>query len=205
MLRMPETGLGARRGAGPARAEIGPAGRVAALVTGACLALGAVAFLVASWDELTCTPAGERCDDVAGVGGMVSLVALAVSVVALVIVVTTLRRPVLDSASNAWTWGLGLIFAIGVTLIATRIPGHTCPDGVHLNPIFQTCIDGARRFAATSWVWPKRILAVAGLVAGLTVMRSPKRVWLSAPIAAAAWFVGVGWLLYDTMITGLPR
>ncbi|MGZ8598164.1 MAG: hypothetical protein ACXWXB_08185, partial [Actinomycetota bacterium] len=61
-----------------------------------------------------------------------------------------------------------MIFSIGVTLIAMRIPGHTCPDGVHLSPIFNTCIDEARRFPATSWVWPKRALLIAGLVVGFT-------------------------------------
>jgi len=98
-----------------------------------------------------------------------------------------------------------VIFAIGTTLVAMRIPGHTCPEGVHLNPIFQTCIDGARRFDATSWVWPKRVVLLAGIVVGFTAMRSPLHVRLTAPIAALAWFAGTGWLLYDTMITGLPR
>jgi len=42
-------------------------------------------------------------------------------------------------------------------------------------------------------------------VVGLTLIRSTQRVWLTAPIAAIVWFAGTGWLLYDTMITGLPR
>jgi hypothetical protein len=185
--------------------EVAPAGRVAGLTVGACLLVSGAAFLVASWDELTCTPPGATCDDVAGIGGAVSLVALAVLLAGVAIVVMTARRPVLASGSSAWTWGLGTIFAIGVGLVAMRLPGHSCPDGVHLSPIFNTCVDGARRFDATSWVWPKRALFVAGVVAGVTVMRSPRRVWLTAPIAAVAWFAGTGWLLYDTMITGLPQ
>jgi hypothetical protein len=185
--------------------EVAPAGRVAGLTVGACLLVSGAAFLVASWDELTCTPPGATCDDVAGIGGAVSLVALAVLLAGVAIVVMTARRPVLASGSSAWTWGLGTIFAIGVGLVAMRLPGHSCPDGVHLSPIFNTCVDGARRFDATSWVWPKRALFVAGVVAGVTVMRSPRRVWLTAPIAAVAWFAGTGWLLYDTMLTGLPR
>ena len=185
--------------------EVAPAGRVAGLTVGACLLVSGAAFLVASWDELTCTPPGATCDDVAGIGGAVSLVALAVLLAGVAIVVMTARRPVLASGSSAWTWGLGTIFAIGVGLVAMRLPGHSCPDGVHLSPIFNTCVDGARRFDSTSWVWPKRALFVAGVVAGVTVMRSPRRVWLTATIAAVAWFAGTGWMLYDTMLTGLPR
>jgi len=185
--------------------DVAPAGRVAGLTVGACLLVSGLAFLVASWDELTCTPPGATCDDVAGTGGAVSLAALAAMVAGGAIVVLTARRPVVASGSSAWTWGLGTIFAVGVGLVALRLPGHSCPGGVHLTPIFNTCIDGTRRFDATSWVWPKRALFVLGLVVGATVMRSPWRVWLTAPIAAVAWFVGTGWLLYDTMITGLPQ
>jgi len=61
------------------------------------------------------------------------------------------------------------------------------------------------RLDATSWIWPRRLLSVVGLVTGLTLMRSPRRVRVTAPIAAAMWFAGTGWLLYETMITGLPR
>jgi hypothetical protein len=193
------------RGRKPPPEEISPQGRIAGITVGVALATSGVAFLIASWDELRCTPAGARCDDVAGIGGAVSLAALAVTIAGIAIAIMTWRRPVLDSASSAWTWGLAVIFAIGTTLIAMRIPGHTCPEGVHLNPIFQTCIDGARRFDATSWVWPKRALLIAGLVIGFTLIRSTARVWLTAPIAAIVWFAGTGWLLYDTMITGLPR
>lgn len=180
-------------------------GRIAGLTVGLCLTTTGAAFLIASWDELRCTPAGETCDDVAGIGGAVSLAALGLAAIGVAIVVMTARRPVLESASSAWTWGLAAIFSIGVSLIAMRIPGFTCPDDIHLNPVFHTCIDGARRFDATSWVWPKRALLLAGLVVGFTLMRSPKRVWLTAPIAALVWFAGTGWLLYETMITGLPR
>jgi hypothetical protein len=185
--------------------EVGPAGRIAGLTVGACLLVSGAAFLIASWDELTCTPPGPTCDDVAGTGGAVSLVALAALLAGAAVIVMTARRPVIESGSSAWTWGLAALFAVGVGLVALRLPGHTCPSGVHLTPIFNTCVDGARRFDATSWVWPKRALFVAGLVVGVTVMRSPKRVWLTAPIAATTWLVGAGWLLYDTMITGLPR
>ena len=87
--------------------DVAPAGRVAGLTVGACLLVSGLAFLVASWDELTCTPPGATCDDVAGTGGAVSLAALAAMVVGGAIVVLTARRPVVASGSTAWTWGLG--------------------------------------------------------------------------------------------------
>jgi hypothetical protein len=182
--------------------EVAPTGRIAGLTVGACLAVSGVAFVVASWDELTCTPAGAECDDIAGIGGAVTFVALAVAIAGIAIMALTARRPVLESGSSAWTWGLAVIFSIGAILVAMRVPGHTCPDGVHLNPVFDICIDGARRFDATSWVWPKRALALAGLVAGFTVVRTTRRIWISTPGAAIAWFAGTGWLLYDTKLTG---
>jgi hypothetical protein len=187
------------------REEIAASGRTAGVTVGLCLLVSGAAFLLASWDELTCAPAGETCDDVAGIGGAVSFVSLAVAIAGIAIVATTARRPITGSGSSAWTWGLAVIFAIGTTLIALRIPGYSCPDDIHLNPLFHTCIDGARRFDATSWVWPKRALLIAGIAVGFTLIRSPRRVWLTAPIAAAVWLAGTGWLLYDTMITGLPR
>ena len=45
--------------------DVAPAGRVAGLTVGACLLVSGLAFLVASWDELTCTPPGATCDDAA--------------------------------------------------------------------------------------------------------------------------------------------
>ena len=81
--------------------EVAPAGRVAGLTVGACLLVSAVAFLVASWDELTCAPPGATCDDVAGTGGAVSLAALAVMAAGGAIIVLTARRPVLASGSSA--------------------------------------------------------------------------------------------------------
>jgi hypothetical protein len=185
--------------------EVAPTGRIAGLTVGACLAVSGVAFVVASWDELTCTPAGAECDDIAGIGGAVTFVALAVAIAGIAIVALTARRPVLESGSSAWTWGLAVIFSIGAILVAMRVPGHSCPDGVHLNPVFDICIDGARRFDATSWVWPKRALVLAGVVAGFTVVRTTRRIWIATPGAAIAWFGGTGWLHYDPMLTGLPR
>ena len=110
------------------REEISVGGRAAGITVGLCLVVSGAAFLLASWDELTCTPAGVTCDDVAGIGGIVSLVALAVTVAGLAIVATTARRPTSDSGSSAWTFGLAVIFSVGTTLISLRIPGYSCPD-----------------------------------------------------------------------------
>jgi hypothetical protein len=188
-----------------ARTEISATGRVAGLTVGACVTIAGVAFLVASWDELTCRPAGERCDDLAGVGGAVSFAALAATIAGVSILVHTWRRPVVEGASSAWTWGLGIVFCLGVLAIGGLIPSHTCPGEARLSPAFATCVDGAERFEATSWLWPKRALWLAGLALGFTVMRSPRRVWLTAPVAAVVWLAGTGWLLWETMVTGLPR
>ena len=80
--------------------DVAPAGRVAGLTVGACLLVSGLAFLVASWVELTCTPPGATCDDVAGIGGAVLLAAIAGSIAGGAIVVLTVRRPVVASGST---------------------------------------------------------------------------------------------------------
>jgi hypothetical protein len=197
-----------RRSARPARPpepEISPVGRIAGYATSGCLVLAGAAFLIASWDELTCSSDPATCEDVAGVGGLVSAVSLMVIAIGLWMAWNVRRRPVDEDGTSSWTWGLAIVFVLGVAVAATRIPEYSCPPGVHLDALFGLCITSTRRFDATSWLWLKRTVAIAGLVVGVTAIPSPRAVFLTAPLAVITWCVGLGWLLLDTMVRGLQR
>jgi hypothetical protein len=101
-------------------------------------------------------------------------------------------------------WGLGLVFAAGLAVAATRFPNFTCPSGGHVEPALGLCIrDGGERYDATSWSWLKSIVTVAGVGLGVSIMRWSRAVWLTAPLAVIAWITGFGALLADTLARGL--
>jgi hypothetical protein len=182
----------------PPPPEISPAGRLAGYVTGACLAIAGGAFLAAAVGKIACSPATE-CQWTSALGFLVALISMGPLLAGAAILISVHRRPTDAEGDSGWTWGLAVVFAFGISVIAARLPGWTCPAGYHLDAVFGLCIDGAERFDATSWVWAKRLVTIAGLAVALTLIRRPSAARVSAPAAAAAWAVGLGWLLLDTV------
>jgi hypothetical protein len=179
--------------------EISPAGRIAGYTTAACLIVMSTAYLIASWDELTCrAPSG--CTQEAGKGGLTWFVALLGAASGGAIAWSIRRRPVRSDGASDWTWGLAVLFVVGAWVAVTRIPSLTCPAGYHLDAGFRLCIGEPGRFDATSWAWLKALLWSASALVGVTVIRSPRSVPWSAAIAGVTWSVGLGWFLHDTLL-----
>jgi hypothetical protein len=191
-----------RRWARPTE-PISHAGRSAAYLTAACLVVTGTAFLIASWDELTCKPPSGACDTIAAAGALISVVALVAIAIGVGIVQTVRRRSVVKDGDTGWTWALGVLFALGLVALAGALPAWSCPAGVHLDSVFGLCITRTSRFEATSRLWLKWLLVIAGLALGLTVIRRPRWMLVTAPIALAAWMAGFGWLLVVTVGRGL--
>jgi hypothetical protein len=175
--------------------------RAARLATPACLLVAGVAFLIASWDELTCV-GDSTCANKAGVAALVSigcLIAIAWSAWRGWRVVEAPADELLDGPAL----GLGILFAAGAISIALLIPVASCPDGYHLDRIFRLCIEGSTRLAAADRTSLKWVVAAVGAAGGVAIVWT--RRWLGARtvIAVAVWAFGIGWLLRDTMLRGL--
>jgi hypothetical protein len=179
--------------------EITPAGRIAGYTGTACLVLTGGAFIVSSFDELTCSPTYPPCDRYAPAGIIIAIVSAFVLAFGIVMGVLVHRRAVSDAGTSGYTVFLSFLFVVGVLVSVALAPTLTCPAGMHLDPLAALCINGQVRFDATSWLWLKTIVAVAAAVVGATLLWRPRWVRVSAPIAAAAWFVGFGWLLTTTV------
>jgi hypothetical protein len=175
--------------------------RAARLATPVCLLVAGVAFLLASWDELTCV-GDSICANKAAVAALVSigcLVAVGWSVWRGWRIV---RMPA-DELPDGPTWGLGILFVAGAISIALLIPVARCPEGYHLDRIFRLCIQGTTRLAATDQTWVKWGVAVVGVAGGAAMIWMRRWLATRTVIAVAVWAFGIGWLLRDTMLRGL--
>jgi hypothetical protein len=159
-------------------------------------------FVWGSWDELRCVGRPADCNVFVGVGGTISFLGLVAIAAGVLAARSALRRAVTPTGGSGWRWALAVLFGIGAAVLVSRFPSHTCPPGVHLSgEPFRLCIDLVRheRYDPTSWIGLKWVLAVAIPMLGLVAVRLRVPVIVAAPVAAATWLVGMGWLLLDTM------
>lgn len=192
---------------------IAPAGRTAAFVTALCLVVAGLAFAGASIDELFCRGrvlgggnprtslgAQSECDAIAGLAGIVIFLGIAAAAAGLAIWWRVRRRDVLEGGGTGWRWSEGVMTAIGLMVLATRIPRYSCPAGFELDSLFGLCISTATRLDAAEHGLERMLVAGAGFVLGIALAKLP---WIPRAVAAmatlVAWFAGMGWLLYDTM------
>ena len=185
----------------PARytSEITPAGRLAGYTSAACLVITGATFLAFSIDELTCNPLYAACSRYAPGGIIIAIGAGFMLVIGVVIALLVRRRAVSEAGTSGYTVFLSVLFVAGVLGIVASIPAYTCPPGTHLDPLAALCISSRTRFDATGWLWLKWSIAVAAFAIGASLIWRPRWVRLTAPIAAASWFAGLGWLLTETV------
>jgi hypothetical protein len=50
-----------------------------------------------------------------------------------------------------------------------------------------------------SWLLLKKAVVVLGVLGGILVSVRPRNVRVTAPLSVAAWGIGFGWLILDTM------
>ena len=159
----------------------------------------AAAFLLFSIDELTCNPLFAACARYAPAGIIIAIGAALALIFGIVMGVLVRRRAVSDAGTSGYTVFLSVLFVAGILGLVAQIPPYTCPAGMHVDTLAALCINARTRFDATSWLWLKWSLAAGAFVVGATVIWRPRLVRLTAPIAAASWFAGLGWLLSETV------
>jgi hypothetical protein len=140
---------------------------------------------------------------VAAFAALASILALLAIGLAGGIVWSVRRRPVDPEGPAGWTWGTGLVFAAASVAVAVLLPTVTCPAGVHLDPLFHLCISAASRAPARSWLWLKYLIAILGVIAGLTLLRSARFAGLAATVASGMWVFALAWFLKMTFAGGL--
>jgi hypothetical protein len=189
-----------RRAARETGAEITREGALAAKTLAAVLVVSGAAFVAASWDELwqPCGVVGQ-CVFRASVAALITLFSLAAIGVGLGLGLRLRRRPVDPQGSSRYVIALGVLFALGLVLVAARIPPWTCARG-RFDPVLEICEHPPTTSDATSSLLLKRALVLVGLAGGLAIALSRRWVKVLAPLAALAWFGGAGWLLVATQV-----
>jgi hypothetical protein len=137
-----------------------------------------------------------------GVGGFVSIAALATAAIGVVVGWSMRGRAVTPTGESGWRWALALLFAVGATVLVSRFPSYTCPPGVRLSgEPFRLCIDLVRgdRYDPAEWIGLKWAIVGAAALIAVVATRLRVPVAVAAPLAAIAWFAGMGWLLVDTV------
>jgi hypothetical protein len=179
--------------------EITTAGRIAGYTSAACLVVTGAGYLVFSIDELTCSPVYPPCARYAPGGIIIAIGAGFMLSFGVVMGVLVRRRAVSEAGTSGYTVLLSFLFVAGILGVVARIPTYTCPTGTHVDPLAALCISDRTRFDATSWLWLKWALVVGATSVAATVIWRPRWVRVTAPIAAASWFAGLGWLLIETV------
>jgi hypothetical protein len=189
-----------RRAARETGAEITREGALAGKTLAAVLVVSGFAFVVASWDELW-QPCGATggCVFRASVAALVTLFSLAAIGVGLGLGLRLRRRPVDPQGSSGYVIALGVLFALGLVLVAARIPAWTCARG-RFDPFLEICEHPPTTSEATSSLLLKRAVVLVGLAGGVGIASSRRWVKVSAPLAVLAWFCGAGWLLVATQV-----
>src|SRR5437868_4865840 len=186
--------------------EISPPGRIAAYTTATCLILTGGAFLYFSWDELTCDPTRPLCAGFTpALGFLISVAAAAALVGGVAIGVVVRRRPVAAEGYSSWTYALSTLFVLGTLAVVGLLPVFTCPAGTHLDALAGLCINRSTRFDAAHWVWLKWLITIAGLGVGVTLVHRARWIFVTAPVTAAVWVFGFGWLLTQTVGRNVSR
>jgi hypothetical protein len=180
----------------PPPPAISPEGRIAGLTTTGCVIASCAAWL---WVAIRISMCTLGCEHEPGLGGLVMLVIALPFVAAIGLFRATIIRPTDPDASTAWRFGLSVIFAVGVVAGASWIPSLTCPPGTKLS-FFGFCSNGQGvRLEAASWVLQRRLIDLAGVIVGFTIIRSRRWVRVTAPVAGLVFVGGTVALLARTL------
>ena len=180
--------------------EISRDGALAGRAFSLTLLASAIALSALSWDDVwrVCGAVQGDCVERSAGAFILTMGSIAAIVWGVGILVRIRRRPVDPAGSSRYVWAVGALFALGFIFIAGRIPAYTCDRG-HFNDVLAVCMHPPSISDATSWLLLKGAIVVIGLLGGLLVSVRPRNVKLTAPMSVAAWTIGFGWLIADTM------
>ncbi len=159
-----------------------------------------VGVIAASWGALW-----QRCGEIAGecvarsAGAALLTMASVVSVgVGVAIWWRIRRRPVDPSGSSRYAWALGVLFAFGLVLAASRIPAFTCKRG-RFDDVLELCMHPPTTSEPARWLFVKEAVVGLGLLGGMGIAIRPRWIRVTAPLGALAWFGGAGWVVAETL------
>jgi hypothetical protein len=180
--------------------EITPEGRIAGLTISAVLVVSGVAFIAAGWDELwrRCGGSSEGCVTSAAAAGIVTLFSIAAIGAGAWLWLRVVRRPVDEEGSSRLVLGLATLFAVGLLLLAWRIPAFTCERG-RFDEVLELCMHPPTTSEPIRWTLLKLACASFGVAGGVAIALWPRWVRLTAPLAVLAWGAGAGLLLSQTL------
>ena len=182
-------------------AEISPAGAIAGHTMSGVLVASGIAFVVASSDELwrRCSDTGGTCGTSAAAAGLVTLSSVALIVAGVVLERRVRSRPVDPEGSSRLVAGLGVLFALGLLLVAWRIPAFTCDRG-RFDEVLELCMHPPSTSEPTAWGWVKASVALLGIGGGVAIGLMPRWAKVTAPLAILAWIGGAGWFMVEALV-----
>jgi peptide/nickel transport system permease protein len=180
--------------------EISPDGALAGRVFSLTLLASAVGLIVLSWDDVwrVCGAVHGECVELSAGAMILTMGSIAAIAWGVGILVRIRRRPLDPAGSSLYVWALGVLFALGSIFIAGRIPAFTCDRG-RFDDVLTLCMHPPSISDARSWLLLKKAIVVIGLLGALLVSVRPRNVKLTVPVSVAAWGIGFGWLIADTM------
>lgn len=181
--------------------EISHDGAVAGRTSSAVLIVTGIGVIAASWAALW-----QRCGEIAGecvsrsAGAALFTMASMVGVgVGVGIWWRIRRRPVKSSGSSRYVWAIGLLFAFGLVLAASRIPAYTCERG-RFDNVLELCMHPPTVSEPARWMFAKEAVVGLGLLGGVGIVARPRWIRVTAPLGALAWFGGAGWVVVETIL-----
>jgi hypothetical protein len=186
-------------------------GRAAGLTVGACVLVSGLVLVWASWHALRCGLGGVAgqtiCNQVMGLGGMVSMLGLALAAAGAGVLWRTGRRLVAPDASSGWMVGEGTVIAIAGVVIGLLIPTYHCPSGYEMTSVFHACRSTTQVpeliLHPPTWIAWKFGVAAAAIVLGVAVARWRRLPWPIASVLTVA-VVGVATFSLAKTSVGLP-
>jgi hypothetical protein len=192
---------------------ISPRARAAGITVGASLLASGLFVVWAAWHALRCGLAGTAgqtiCSRAMGLGGLLSLLGLALAAAGAGILWRTGRRLVDPEGPSGWIAGEGLTVALAGILIALLIPAHHCPAGYEMTQVFHACRALSTQqvpqliLHPPSWIAWRLAIAGAATVVGVVVARWRGLPWPVATIVTAGTVAAATLLLADRSV-GLP-
>ena len=162
---------------------------------------------------LRCGLAGSAgqtiCSRAMGLGGLISLLGLALAAAGAGILWRTGRRLMDAEGPSGWIAGEGLTVALAGILIALLIPAHHCPAGYEMTQVFHACralstqqVPQLILHPPTAIAW-KLAVAGAAVVVGIVLARWRAVPWQVASIVTVGTVATATLLLADRSV-GLP-
>ncbi|HET9723679.1 MAG TPA: hypothetical protein VFR44_07535 [Actinomycetota bacterium] len=181
--------------------DISPEGRLAGFTLAAVLVVSGIVVIAAGWDELwqRCGPSMEGCTTSAAAAALASIGSVAAIAGGIWVWLRISRRPVHPEGSSSFVLGIAALFALGLLLLAWRIPAFTCERG-RFDEVLGLCMHPPTTSEPVRWSLLKLACVTLGLAGGVAIALWPRWVRLTAPLAVLAWAGGAGLFLSQTLL-----